>query len=444
MNSDAMLLDWEAQHYLKKIISQKLTLDQKFQVRSILHCNENVIPTSQTQRVQLNLIVSEKRAAFVGQVTCKNPFACPCCSARVMSKYAGEIADSMDAMKAKGYKAFLLTLTIPHLRFQKCKEVTDLLYLTWRAAFANCFSKRKTADGEKPRYMGPFHRWARSGELQHYVRAMEYTWGQNGWHPHFHCVFFVKAELFDACTARTFEAELNTAWIAYFRRVTMKYWQKNSLYGDDTTRQEIMSRLCQFTSQQVAVNIARQKNGQAVPFASSDYVAGFGAEDELAGAHKQKKAHHNGHYTPYQILTNAMDFDKNSKDGINTWADLYLEFLLQVTRKPVHHRVNFSKTGLKAEMTQWRNQKGMREELRKKKEEDTVAIASFSKSAWRKICQLNRHQPYCWAILAFTQMQEWELLAHWLAKEGIEFTAYGDFKAFVEKSEKLFETSIAG
>lgn len=431
------IYDWKAQSYLKKLITTKLDLRQQWQVRSILHCNETVIPNGD---MHVDLVLSNKRASFVGQVTCKNPFACPCCSARVMSKYSGEIASALDAMKKKGYHALMLTLTIPHLRFQRCREVTDILYQTWRLAFANCFNKqRKTADGKSNRTQGTFNQWCIVGNLKHYVRAMEYTWGENGWHPHFHCLFFVPAAHWDACTTLKFEHELNQAWIKYFQRAAMRYWQKNNLYTDDDNRNKIMARFLQFTKGDHALKISRDKDGTARKMVSSDYIAGFGADKELAGESKAKCAHHNGHYTPYQILDKAM----NGESGFD---ELYLEFLLQVTTKPVHHRVNFSKTGIKKILQDWRNSEGYKEVLKKKEEEKaakTVRLVSFAPPAWSQLCRLNYEKPV-FSHLLWLAENEPDLLPIYIKSNlRVKCTLYGDLLAKT-MSKNLFVASIAG
>lgn len=362
------ILDYRLQHWLRSKIDT-LPANQQFQLRNLRRCMQNPIPQKGVTPGVYLLRDSNSHVQYFGMSTCKNPFACPHCAAVRMKEYEAKIAAAIDALKDSHY-GIMITFTIPHLKFQSCREVTDLLYNTWRSAMANCFKKRTNKNGT-PRYNTPFNKFMVTHGVKHYVRACEYTWGKNGWHPHFHCIFFLDPSTIT--DVLSFENDLNEAWRVHFER------QYRKLCGNkysDKVRERLITYLNRYD--QRAIVISRESDTKPLKVTSSAYLAGWTTDRELTG-NIQKKASHSGHYTPHQILELAAD-------GNEAFADLYIEFCLQVTRKPVHHRVNFSKTGLFAIAQNKINQDGYKSLLKKK------------------------HGVGEWQVVAFFNTQQWHCL----------------------------------
>lgn len=412
------IYDYHLQAYLKKVIDT-LPISQQMQLKSIRLCNNNIIRApGATEGVYLlhsegnkkadekHKHLRENKAKIFGQVTCKNPFACPCCTAKMMSKYQAKIQSGIDAMRAKGYFGFMMTFTIAHLPFMSNRETTDILYKTWKYCFA-----RNSKDYKKKRTHGyrAFQEFYHDLNIVHRVRVCEYTHGENGWHPHFHCIFWIKKDQATINKILQWEDTLNDYWEKYALKYTKQYWEENHLHKDNREQFEKAITSCYDRQKFVdskAVYFSRDKDGKILEALSSEYIAGWGADNELTG-NVQKKASHAGHLTPYQILEKAAAGDKDCEQ-------LYIEFMLQVTRKPVHHRVDFS-TGMAKIITEHRNTEGYKEVIKKKDatRQNWEVIGFFTSQQWWKICHLNKQFPIISNLLYLTAYKK-ELVSEFL------------------------------
>jgi len=117
----------------------------------------------------------EARAHFAGLQTCGSVWACPCCSERILAGRASELLRAIATHRAGGGEVLLLTLTMRHNREQALGELWDALGEAWRAASSGARSVRELL---------------RSID---WVRRVEATHGENGWHVHVHALLFVEA-----------------------------------------------------------------------------------------------------------------------------------------------------------------------------------------------------------------------------------------------------------
>lgn len=365
------VLDYKAQHWLKTFIASMTDFERR-QLKNLAHCGE----TTENQDMPVFLLTQGKHSKFVGQRTCKNSFACPICSARVMGRHRTNIACAIEALKAKGFMAVMVTFALPHLQFMTCKETVDILYNTWISAFQNRNARRKCKDGSF-RASNPCNQWYYQADIKYSVRASEYTWGENGWNPHFHVLFWFPRKNFDVF--QSFQATIEQYWVKTAEKETAKYWAAKNLHGDDTNRAKLLDRV-----------FWARNAGYTVKFSdheaqSSDYVAGWGEDREMTG-NVRKQASHDGHFTPYQIL----DFAVQEKNFSSQWAMLYKEFMLNVTRKPVHRRVEYSK-GLHAVITQYKSCTEYREILAKKNasQDKWEVVCWFTPADWLRLCRIS-------------------------------------------------------
>ena len=379
--------DARLHHYFRKIVSE-LPYNQRVQLKNLELCGKRTIPAVGGKSGVFVLRNSSNATAIFGNMTCKNTWACPHCTATMMKKYATKISAAIDALREQGQAAFMLTLTIPHLKKQSCREVTDILYESWRDFFANAWKK-------KSKNYTVVNRFIKECGVTHYVRVAEYTYGGNGWHPHFHCLFWVPKQ--NLQKVADYEELLWQRWDTAFRRQYDKYASiSHEIFRSDDRQ---------------SFNIL-QENGKVVECLTSDYICGWGADKELTG-NIQKKASHSGHFTPYQMLEFAADGNENMKD-------LYIEFALQVTRRPVHHRVNFDKRGLCKIAADYMNTKGFKEVIAKKKDSTWKVVCFFTSEQWYDLCDLDKHSPIISNILYLIHIHKEELLEEFLESFGIE------------------------
>lgn len=414
------ILDYRAQHYLQSIIKE-LPVHQQVQLKNLSLCNKRLIPQVGVKETAFLLRNENGESKFFGQMTCKNTWACPHCAAIQMKKYATKIAASIDALNKRGQKAIMITFTVPHLQFQSCREVTDILYQTWKESFQNATNTKRK------RHFGAINQFHRANGIKYRIRAAEYTYGANGWHPHFHCLFFVDNDKFDSLL--DWEEQIQSRWIKIFEKVATEYITKNKLHQNIGTPEAIVNRFLKFADSQ-AVKISRDKDGKPLETTSSAYIAGWTTDKEMTG-NVQKKASHNSHYTPFQMLEMAMNGDAKMKE-------LYLEFCLQVTRKPVHHRVDFS-VGLSKIATEQIQVEGYQSVLKKKSNRGKWEVFCwFTKEEWQRLCYDDSPVLSNMAFLASINRKD--LLQEYL-REVFNFELHDKKQKIVKHIEKIFNAA---
>ena len=335
---------------------------------------------------------NDGKSTLFGHTHCRNPFCCPICEAKIMEGYRAKISSALDMQEHSGESGFMATFTIPHLKFMSCRETTDILYETWKYFRAKIKSSHKNST-----WKHLYRQFVEATGVSSWVRVCEYTYGEtNGWHPHFHCIFWVPKEHFD--DVLEWEEKLCAFWIEQARRVTLKYWRKNNLHeGEDLD--ELLKNLFKHADWWgQALRFSRDGNGQLLKATSANYMAGWTTDREVTG-NCRKQASHEGHYTPYQMLEKA-EHDKH-------WARLYIEFCLNVTQKPVHHRLNFSKNGICKRITEWEKTHVVKSESHIKKN-TWEPVTYFYADDWFTICHLNRNAPVIANILYLAQQAEHE------------------------------------
>lgn len=120
-----------------------------------------------------------KAAYYVGLQTCGSVWTCPICAARVAEVRRKEIERAVGNGYGMGYQSIMVTLTFPHSKKMPLKELLQkqslaLSYLRKGNSW-DCFKKNI--------------------DFQGLIRALELTYGANGWHPHTHELWFVSPKL---------------------------------------------------------------------------------------------------------------------------------------------------------------------------------------------------------------------------------------------------------
>lgn len=373
-------LDYHLQHVLRNMLGE-LPYEERERLKSVLLCGQKIIKNPGALN-GVYVLSNGNQAKFFGQSHCQNPFVCPVCSARIMERYRARIASALDMLHEE-YFGFMVTFTLPHLKFMSCREVTDIIYDTWK------YFRNKIQKNPKKNYEHPYRKFSRICEVEHWVRVCEYTYGdENGWHPHFHAIFWCKRDKADLVAG--FQKELNDFWVTQGKRVTLKYWKANKLHeGEDLN--ELVERLySKVDDSHPALKISVDKDGKLVETTSSGYISGWGSDREVTG-NIRKEASHENHFTPYQILAKA-EHDKH-------WKNIYIDFVKAVTRKPVHHRLNFSKTGISARVDEWQKVHGYDSTSKQKKSAEWKVVTYFTEEQWSDLCYLNRFAPVLANIL---------------------------------------------
>lgn len=138
-------------------------------------------------------------AGWAGLATCGSPWVCPVCSAKIAARRMLELSQAVEAHLATGGRLALLTVTMRHRRGQRLAKLWDGMSGSWRRFVRS----------------GSYRRLVNRLGVEGYVRATEVTHGANGWHVHFHVLYFLgpdEAELFGEDTVRSTRNALVGLW----------------------------------------------------------------------------------------------------------------------------------------------------------------------------------------------------------------------------------------
>jgi hypothetical protein len=184
--SQVLFLKWMRKAALAEIFGLK---------HRVSCCHRNPIKQATSVQVwaKLNAFIP---GHFVGLQTCALPWLCPICSPKIAQRRSKEIQQAMDKCLANGGQVLMPTFTIPHGRQDPLSETLDLIKKALR--WMSSHRQYKQLQG-------------RLG-VQGRIIATEMNHGEaNGWHPHFHELWFFEGNGVDASKL---EAELYVLWKA--------------------------------------------------------------------------------------------------------------------------------------------------------------------------------------------------------------------------------------
>lgn len=377
------VLDYTLRAYLQRILN-RLPLNLQEQTRSIRLCGHRVNKASIAGTDGVFLLSNGSQAKFFGTSHCQNPFVCPCCSARRMSKFATEIGMAIKILSKKGYVGIMITFTLPHLPFMKCREITDILVNTYQKFRTNL----KTYSQGRNRTPSKEAEFTLDVGLKHHVSVYEYTWGNNGWHPHIHGIFWLPKK--NLSKVGKWEKILHERWLFWGKKETVKYWKKHGIFkGYEQEKADWLYKVV--NQKRGGLYMSKDSKGNVRESAASEYICGWGSDKEVTGNYR-KNATNEGHYTPYQILEKAYHGDKKCEK-------LIIEFALSITTKPYHFRIRWSQTGIKKLVAQQLQIENCEELIKKKEHEKWKVLLWFSREDWSYISRYEKNSPVIANIL---------------------------------------------
>lgn len=136
-------------------------------------------------------------ASFRKLETCGGVWVCPPCSAKVSERRRLELVQGVKAHREKGGAILFLTLTFPHGVGDVLKDILGrfLHAIRWMTGHSAYQALREEVG------------------LLGYVRALEVTHGQNGWHPHTHSLLFIERPL-SPVELELMKAKLFAVWVS--------------------------------------------------------------------------------------------------------------------------------------------------------------------------------------------------------------------------------------
>lgn len=201
-NNDSCILGSIAKNVSLPSQRQIMRYYLQSQARSLLpkervaQCHRALVPMM--QRVKIMHDPDTKRAFYRNLIVCARVWQCPVCAARITEERRKEIQQGMDNIVER---SVLITYTLQH---DKSDDLTTILQ-------AELDAYRSMKQGRWWQDFQELFGWIGS------IRALEVTYGKNGWHPHFHELAFVdpSLELYDF---DRMEEILRARWIAMLQK----------------------------------------------------------------------------------------------------------------------------------------------------------------------------------------------------------------------------------
>lgn len=290
----------------------------------VVRCGVGVV--DQKKGVEVYRALQHKRAHFGGIVQCGSVWHCPVCARKIAVRRRAELVVATNRMNEAGGVCGLLTCTVPHAASDSCGEVLDRLQRLFDRLNAG-----KSAKLFRERY-------AVAGQ----IRALEFTKGMNGWHPHVHSLLF--------CERPVVWTEVGDSLWSRWASAAMKE------YGWSLPR--------------LALDV---RGGNA----AGEYVGKWGLEYEVAGG--SLKSARGDSFTPFGLLGQYSDGDKSAGESWVEYATAVSrmgENRIESTRQLVWSR------GLKARFA---IEELSDEQIAEAQEEPAVLLGSLSFDQWLKV-----------------------------------------------------------
>ncbi|XP_019052197.1 PREDICTED: uncharacterized protein LOC109114302, partial [Nelumbo nucifera] len=129
--------------------------------------------------LEVKLSLEHQKAFFAGFECCGSVWGCPLCAPKITERRRVEVNDGMVKAQELGLKVMLATFTVPHGLGDDVDLIRHQMMQAWR----------KGTDSRAGKAM------RKSIGLNGYIRVVEVTYGQNGFHPHMHVLLFLNTSL---------------------------------------------------------------------------------------------------------------------------------------------------------------------------------------------------------------------------------------------------------
>lgn len=141
------------------------------------------------------------RLVIRGVSTCGSVHSCPQCVAPILTARSEELQQALDGHRRD--RTAIVTLTLRHHAGVPLRVLRTLLGQAWSRVWSGSAGQRLK------RQLSCFG----------HIRSAEQTYGDNGWHPHLHCLLF-----FGQSPPPGWEAELTDRWLRVVRQAYSNLW----------------------------------------------------------------------------------------------------------------------------------------------------------------------------------------------------------------------------
>lgn len=165
-------------------------------VTKVSVCMHHSIAADALVKVRVTPTPEGPRAGFAGLMTCGSVWVCPVCSNKIATERALEIAVAVARWEKRGGRVAMLTLTMAHNRHQSLAELWDAVSAAWnKVTSGRQWMQDQDAYGilqdRIKRGPEPISERRHTVRRLPWIRAVEVTYGDNGWHVHLHVLLFL-------------------------------------------------------------------------------------------------------------------------------------------------------------------------------------------------------------------------------------------------------------
>lgn len=132
------------------------------------------------------------KAHYSGLTRCGSVWWCPLCASKIAERRRVELVNATATARSMGFQTLLMTCTVPHGLGDDVNEVLTKMRKAWRVLIDNRAGK------EMRKLLG----------IKGHIRTLEVTYGQNGFHPHFHVLIFADTSF----TTSSFQTGFYPIW----------------------------------------------------------------------------------------------------------------------------------------------------------------------------------------------------------------------------------------
>lgn len=157
---------------------------EKFALKSVvnvLYPKSNTAKCCRCRRGHDDVVIYKSQehgtAFYGGLVTCGSVWWCPVCAAKISERRRVELSHGIESANKLGLSVVLATFTVPHGLGDDVKLILDRMSSAWRfMGMSKGYKELRSLVG-----------------IVGTIRALEVTHGQNGFHPHYHVLFFCES-----------------------------------------------------------------------------------------------------------------------------------------------------------------------------------------------------------------------------------------------------------
>lgn len=163
------------QGHARKLVGGRLESCGRVPVPVMIN-GELVKMTSESRSV--SILKNGENYSFAGLMHCGSVWCCPECASIITEYRRNELKLACENALSEGLHISMLTLTVPHYAKNLLNDVLD--------GISSALRKLKNRKA--------FKKLSQEIGLVGNIRTLEVTYGENGWHPHFHILLFTKSE----------------------------------------------------------------------------------------------------------------------------------------------------------------------------------------------------------------------------------------------------------